>query len=398
MRRALQIAARELLQNRRDGLAALFTIVLPVVFTVFLGLIFGGAATTTFPLAVVDSDRSEASQEFIQRLKESSVLRVVESELGDVEDAVKNQKVAAGLLIPEGFGAALAPGRPGGTAALTLVRVETSSGAQSVQQAVAATVSRYNAVQLAAVSAADQISGATGVPPDAGLLQQATTVADAELSSPAITVTPVEAGSAGSEIAAQGFDQSSTGGLVNWVLFGIMGVASMTVWERKQGLLKRLDVVGVGAPQIIGGKMMAMVAVTLLQQFLLVLVGEFVLGVDYLDSPLALLLVMLSLSAMAASFGLFVSVLFRSEQAVIATTVISSLMLAAIGGAWFPLEVTGAGFSRFAHVLPSAWVMDSLHGITLGGWGVSDVLLPVAIVWAWAVALFGLAIWRYRPE
>ncbi len=227
---------------------------------------------------------------------------------------------------------------------------------------------------------------------------EAAALADAQLASPAITVAVVDAGTDEAAIHAQGFDQSSTGGLVNWVLFGIMGVAGMTVWERRQGLLRRLDVAGVRAREVVGGKLIAMVVITLLQQLLLVIVGKFALGVDYFADPLALVLVMVSLSALAASFGLLISVLFRSEQAVIATTVISAQMLAAMGGAWFPLEITGAGFSKAAHVLPSAWIMDSLHGITLKGWGVSEVLVPLGIVWAWVVAVSCLAIWRYRPE
>jgi ABC-2 type transport system permease protein len=200
------------------------------------------------------------------------------------------------------------------------------------------------------------------------------------------------------ESIAEGFDQSSTGGLVNWVLFGIMGVAGTTVWERRQGLLRRLNGAGVRGREVIGGKIMAMVAITLLQQMLLVIVGKLVLGVDYFSSPLALVLVMVSLSSLAAAFGLLVSVLFRSEQAVIATTVISAQLLAALGGAWFPLEVTNAGFSRIAHVLPSAWIMDSLHGIVLGTWGVADVLMPLGIVWAWIAAVIAVAVWRYRPD
>jgi ABC-2 type transport system permease protein len=107
---------------------------------------------------------------------------------------------------------------------------------------------------------------------------------------------------------------------------------------------------------------------------------------------------MVSLSLLAASFGLLISSLFRSEQAVIATTVICAQLLAAMGGAWFPLEITSATFSRVAHFLPSAWVMDSLHGIILKDWGVAQILHPVGIVWIWIVALFAVAVWRYRPD
>jgi ABC-type multidrug transport system permease subunit len=148
----------------------------------------------------------------------------------------------------------------------------------------------------------------------------------------------------------------------------------------------------------VAGKVLAMVVITFLQQLFLVLVGQLALGVDYFASPLALLVTMLSLSALAATVGLLISMLFRSEQAVIATTVISAQMLAALGGAWFPLEITGPGFSQFAHILPTAWVMDSLHGIVLSDWGLMDVLLPLGIVWAWVVVVFGLAVWRYRAD
>ncbi len=128
------------------------------------------------------------------------------------------------------------------------------------------------------------------------------------------------------------------------------------------------------------------------------MVGQLAFGVDYFNSPLALFITMISLSVLAAAFGLLIASLFRTEQAVIATTVITALLLAALGGAWFPLEVTGAGFSRVAHVLPSAWLMDVLHGITLKGWGVVDVLGPLGIVWIWIVVLSAVAVWRFRPN
>jgi len=369
-------------------------VILPVLFTLFLGMIFGGAELNTFPLAVADADGSPVSAQFLEQLAESPLLKLRDFEEADVDKAVQRQKVAAGLIIPQGFGVDIADGRP---AQLTLVSIETSTGSQSISQAVEAAAARLNAGLLAGRIAVEQVSAATGDPADGSLLAQARSIADQQLADPPVTVGVVDVGTSTS-VAAQGFDQSSTGGLVNWVLFGIMGVAATTVWERRRGHLRRLEVAGIGASSIVGGKMLAMVIITFLQQLLLVIVGQFALGVDYLNSPGALILTMVSLSALAATVGLLISVLFRSEQAVIATTVISAQLLAAMGGAWFPLEITSAGFSWIAHILPSAWVMDSLHGIILRDWGVGDVLLPLGIVWAWVIALFALAVWRYRPE
>ena len=418
MNRAWRIAGKELLQTRRDRLAALFTIILPVVFTIFLGLIIGsGTGDSHIPIAVVDQDGTAASQQFLKRLEASPLIKLQTMTAGEIDTAVEDQKVAAALVIPKGFGAAAtgqqtAAADPG-AATLTLIRIETSTGAQTVSEVVQATVSDLNTSLLAARMAAEQVAAALGTaggstggstgsaPPSAGdLLAAAQPLVQAAMASPAVTVKTVAAnGNTGAAIeGASGFVVSSTGSLVQWVLFSLLTVATGVAWERKRGLLRRLSAAGVSGREIIMGKMMGMVAITFLQQLMLVLLGALAFGVGYFNSPLALFMTMISLSLLAACVGLLISALFRSEPPVIATTVIGAQLLAVLGGAWFPLEVTSAGFSRVAHFFPTAWIMDSLHGIVLKGWGAGEVLTHLGVTWIWIVALFALAVWRFRPE
>jgi ABC-2 type transport system permease protein len=396
MRRAWQIASKELLQTRRDRLAALFTLVLPVIFTVVLGILFGGAGQegSRLPLGLADADGTPVARQLVERLQASPLLELKVMTASEADTAVQDQKVAAALVIPAGFGAAVEAGRP---APLSFVRIETSNGAQSVWQAEQTAVSELNVSMLAAKTAAEQVSAKTGHVLDDTLLSSAQSLADTQLATPVATVRVADAGSSTVRHAG-GFDQSSSGALVNWVLFSLLTVATGLAWERRRGLLRRISSAGVSASEIIGGKMLAMVIITFLQQLLLILLGQLAFGVGYFRSPLALLMTMVSLSMLAASFGLLISSLFRSEQAVVATTVISAQLLAALAGAWFPLEVTSGSFSRVAHFLPTAWVMDSFHGIILKGWGAADVLAPMGIVWIWIVVLFALAVWRFRPE
>ena len=119
---------------------------------------------------------------------------------------------------------------------------------------------------------------------------------------------------------------------------------------------------------------------------------------NYLRGPAALVIVMVSLSLLASCLGLMLATLFKGEQALVATTVLLSMMLAATGGAWFPLEITGAGFSAVGHVLPIAWILDAFRGIVLRGYGIADVLPAVGIVLAYAAVFFGVATWRFRSE
>jgi ABC-type multidrug transport system permease subunit len=148
--------------------------------------------------------------------------------------------------------------------------------------------------------------------------------------------------------------------------------------------------------QLIGGKAAGMFLLTFLQQALLIGVAQLFFGVDYLRDPAALLLMMVSLSLVASTLGLLLAAVLKSEQALIATTVLASMALAALSGAWFPLEITGGTFQAVGHVLPTAWILDGLRGIVVRGFDVADVLPALWISLAWSAGFFVVAVWRFR--
>jgi ABC-2 type transport system permease protein len=397
--KAWRIATKELLQTRRDKLAAIFTIILPIVFTIFLGMIIGNqSGDPNIPVAVADLDGTAVSQRFVEQLDASPLLKVKAMAQDELDAAVQDQKTAAALVIPKGFGDAA--GGAGSQVVLTLIRVETSSGAQTVVQTIQTAVAELNTRVLAVKVVVEQVSAAGGSSGGTDLATSAEALVTTAMASPAVSATTVEANAAESSAVqgAGGFTIASTGSLVQWVLFSLLTVSTGVAWERRSGLLRRLAATGVSGRTIIEGKMMAMVIITFLQQVMLVLLGALAFDVGYFNSVGALLMVMVSLSVLASCVGLLISALFRSEPPVIATTVITAQMLALLGGAWFPLEVTGTGFSRVAHFFPSAWIMDSLHGIVLKDWGAGDILMPLGIVWAWIIVILAVAVWRFRPE
>jgi len=384
---------KDLLQTRRDRMAALFTIILPIAFTVFFGLLFGGfsSGNERIPLAVADGDGGAVAQELVALLKESPVVDVRIVQAVAVEKQVDDEKVAAALVIPQGFSAAMGSG---GGAAVTVVRVLGSTGATSVEEAVRAAVDRLVAERVAGTVAIDTVAATTGVSSGAA---EAAAIAGGLLAEPVLTVATQDSGSRAGQIP-RGFDQASPGMLVNWIMFSLLTAATGLVMERKNGAVQRLLTTHATRRQVIAGKSLAMFIITMIQQVLLIGLGQLVFGVDYLRDPAALLLTMITLSAMASCLGLLLATVFRSEQAVIATTVIVSMVLSALGGAWFPLEVTGAGFARIAHFVPTSWILDSFRGIILKGWGVPDVLMPLGVVWLFTLVFFGVAAWRFRFE
>jgi ABC-2 type transport system permease protein len=219
---------------------------------------------------------------------------------------------------------------------------------------------------------------------------------------PALTVAVEKATGKATEdeqaTSSGGFAQASSGMMVQFSIFGLITSAMVLVLERKSRTLQRLMSSPIRRVEVIAGHVLAMFLIIFAQQLILVLVGQFVFGVDYLRQPLAILLMIIVLSFWAASLGLLISAISRKEDQVITLSLIAMFIFAAMGGAWFPLEVAGKAFATIGHLLPTAWAMDGFQNILMRGLGFQSVLLPVGILFVYAIVFFGLAIWRFRFE
>jgi ABC-2 type transport system permease protein len=398
MRRVFTLARKDLLETRRDRLALIFTVVMPVAFTAFFGLLFGGGSDR-LPLAVWSGDSGPVAAQLIAQLQKSDVVVVHRVNKADAEQNVADSKVAAALEIPAGFSAAVAGGRP---ATLTVVGVSGSSGAQTATTEIDALAGQAVAAERAAraavttVVAVERPLAASSVPSmEAAALAKARPITAQALAHPAATIKVVEAGAAAGQVPS-GFVLSSPGMMINFILFSLTTAGVALIVERKNFTLMRLMTTRVRRSEMIAGKILGMFVLTFIQQIILIGIGQFVFGVDYLRDPAALLLMMIALSTVASTLGLMLASLLKTQQALIAATVLTSMSVAALSGAWFPLEITGPAFRFVGHLLPTSWILNGLRGIILRGFSVPDVMPAFGISVVWALGLFAIAVWRFR--
>jgi ABC-2 type transport system permease protein len=398
VRLAWILARKDLRQTVRDRLSFMFILVMPLLFTLFFGLLFGGSNSDQLPVAVHDADGGAAARQLVAALKRSDVVKVTIEGQTSAEKAVDGDNAAAALLIPKGYSASIAAGEK---ASLTVVSTQGSSGAATAASEIRSLAGEQVAVELAARAAAEAVWATRGVPPGvrSGVLAksaaQARPAAAQALAHPAVTVDAVQAGTAAGQVPS-GFVLSSPGMLVNFIMFSLTTAGVALIVERRNGTLQRLMTTRVRRWELIFGKAAGMFVLTFVQQILLLGVGQLFFGVDYLRDPAALLAMMVSLSLVASTLGLLIASVLRSEQALMATTVLVSMGVAALSGAWFPLEITGPAFQFVGHLLPTSWILDGLRGIVVRGFDVADVLPAFGFSAAWAAALFVLAVWRFR--
>lgn len=408
--RLIDIALKDLLQIVRDWKSALFLVVMPILFTFFFGIVLNPMFTAEesdprLPVGVMNEDTAGSlGEELLALIEGSDVIRPValdEDEAGEVDALVTEGEMAAVITIPAGYSERLLADEG---ATLNLVADE---GAPAGQTAVTAVESASNrllgAVETAHISAEAYASRA-GFASDAerrAYVEEGVTQAIAAWEAPPFSV-EVQRGRlaqpADALQAENGFVQSSPGMMVQFAIFGLITSAMVLVLERKTGALQRLMTTPIRPVQVIGGHVLAMFLIVFVQQIILIALGQFVFGVDYLRQPLAVLLISAMLSLWAASLGLLISALSKGEDQVIVLSLVAMFLFASLGGAWFPLEVAGEAFATIGHFTPTAWAMDGFQNIVLRGLGLNSVLLPAGVLLAYTVAFFGLAVWRFRYE
>ena len=400
--RIFDLALKDIRQIVRDRKAFLFLLAMPIGFTILFGIGFGGFsagenADTRLPVAWLDQDESTASLALHDLLAQSPVVRLVED---DVRRAALLTQVDAGdiiaaVIVPDGFDAQLRDNDP---VPLELLADGGSQAGFSAETEIQATAQRlYSASRIAHISTAT--ADAHGVASDYDqALAQAVTAWQAPPVSVWVTETGVSAENQTLFASANAFANTSPGMMVQFAIAGLMSAAQILTLERKSGSLKRLLTTNMSRNAILLGHFVAMFLLIFTQMLLLVVFGQLFLRLNYFNAPVATLLLITMSALFSASLGLLIGVQAKSEEQVIMFVLVAMFVLAALGGAWVPLEFTPEGFQRIAFLTPVAWMMDGYQDISVRGLGLSAIVDSLLVLLAFSALLFGLALWRFRSE
>lgn len=195
-----------------------------------------------------------------------------------------------------------------------------------------------------------------------------------------------------------GFQQSVPGFIVMFTLQVSLTAGSvLLIAERRKGLLRRLASSPVSRASIVSGKLGARLALGLIQVAVAMLVGKFWFGVDWGGSNLwAVLVLLIAYTTLCAALAVAFASMARSESQALAAGVIASSVLAAIGGCWWPVEITPAWMQKAALLLPTGWAMDGLHKLISYGDSPARVVPHVAALAGAALVVGWVAVRRFR--
>jgi ABC-2 type transport system permease protein len=194
-----------------------------------------------------------------------------------------------------------------------------------------------------------------------------------------------------------GFSQSVPGMATMYVMFAVFPAAIALMTERKLGTLQRLVTMPLKRAQILGGKLLARFVMGMLQYGIIFAFG-LVLGVRYGSDPIAVALTMVLFTLCITAITLALATLLKNENQAGAITLLLSLTLAPLGGAWWPLEIVPDWMRTLGHISPVAWAMDSYTALIFFGKTLIDVLPYLGVLAAITLVFFAFGVARFRIE
>ncbi len=197
---------------------------------------------------------------------------------------------------------------------------------------------------------------------------------------------------AGRNPIPSGYEHSLPANMVMFIMINLLvfGGASVSQ-ERVSGVIRRMAACPVTRFQLITGKVYGRFLLGVFQIVLFMLAGRFIFGVRFGSEPAVVFLGLLLFAWVAASLGVLVGSLITGEEKTIGICVAGSMVMGALGGCWWPMEIVSPTMRTVGHLTPTAWAMDLMHRLISFGGGAGDVIPEIAVLLGFAVAANALA-------
>lgn len=391
-----------------DRAALFFSIIFPFLFIVLFNFLLNGAfgQDTRLELHVLTQETTGISQQILAGLetKDPAALApgepviIWDKDYNAAKKSVDNSELAGFLVFPADFTQSVMAGTK------TNLEVYTDAGATSIRAALSglanAITSRF-VTDTVIIHATSQL-----------LMESGASQADIQAEISRITAALFAGGGSGAEkpflslvtekigevVKENPSNYVVPGYLVMFVFFSAALSAAAIVQEREKHTLERLLSTSVTKEAILGGIYTGAVIRGLIQIIIFWGFGLLVFHVDLGLAPGAVILLSVLMVLMSAAFSLMLATLVKTVRSASSLGVLTSLLLAPLGGCWWPLFLYPQWLQTAAKISPHAWATEGFNKLMLFGAGFSDVWTSMVALVVFMI-IFGLiAVWRFRTS
>jgi ABC-2 type transport system permease protein len=363
------VVKKEFRQIRRDARSLMFMIFLPA----FMLLLFGFALNFDvkhIPLAVVDQDASLASRDLIDRFRTTEYfdLKAVLARTAEIDPIMAREDIRVALIIPVRFAADLLAGRS--PSVQVIVDGSNAMSGTTAAGYVGAILQRYSE-EVTLEALARRGLGDVALP----VASEVRIWYNPELRSAKFLIP----------------------GLMAFILMVIVTVSTAfsIVREKERGTMDQIRVSSLRPLELILGKIIPYVVMSLGSAHLVLLLGEVLFGVGIRGSYPLLLAAMLLFLVGALGQGLLISTVTRTQQVAFLLAVLTTMLPTFIlSGFVFPIRNMPPVVQAVTYLIPSRYFLAALRAIILKGAGLPAIWDQFLFLTGFAILSLGVSAFR----
>ncbi len=358
------VIKKEFRQIRRDARSLMFMIFLPA----FMLLMFGYALNFDvkhIPLAVVDEDGSRTSRDLVDKFRTTEYfdLKAVLPKKAAIDPLIAREEIRAALVIPAKFADDLLAGRS--PSVQVIVDGSNAMSGTTAAGYVGAILQTYSqAITLEALARRGFTDLALPLAPQVRVWY------NPELRSAKFLVP----------------------GLMAFILMVIVTVSTAfsIVREKERGTMDQIRVSSIRPLELILGKIVPYIAISLGSAHLVLLLGQVLFGVGIKGSYPLLLLAMLLFLTGALGQGILISAITRTQQVAFLIAVLTTMLPTFIlSGFVFPIRNMPVAVQAVTYLVPARYFLASLRAIILKGAGIGAIWHELLLLTGFAVLSLG---------
>ena len=193
-----------------------------------------------------------------------------------------------------------------------------------------------------------------------------------------------------------------------WTIFAmffiVIPLGGALLKEREDGSLLRLKLMPGSYLHIQLGKVLFYVIVCVIQFYLMMLVGIYLMpyiGLSSLhmgSSPVALFVLVVCIALAATTYVIMIGSVFRTAQQSLTFGSISVVILSAIGGIWIPIYILPPVMQKIAQISPLNWALTAVNDLFLRDQGLLFILPNILKLLVFSFVCMFLSKWAESKQ
>jgi len=402
MRKIFLIGIKDVKIRSRDPSSFIMLLVMPLVLILVLGMVFQPLWTSTpftIDIAVLDEDGGEFSKILLEevfgsgQLKDMIKIKYVESKEEIIKE-VNEGKIAAGVIIGNGFSRTILAGED------TRIKI-LGDPEQAIKAGVIKNI--VEAFTLEVLKRKIILGTSIGILVSENLINSAEIqqlipvwLSEIENMDELIQIDKkTEKRMAKNPLAMEYY---AVGMGIMYILFATNAGAETIFQERRNKTLERIKVAPISEREILGGKLFGIFLIALLQFVMIVFFTRIFYRVNWGDSLLGIIIMILSSVLAFSGLSTFFASLTKSEEQIGNIGPALAMIFGFLGGGMWPAFAFPDWLNMVSKFTPNRWAIDGFLKLMYQEGGVVLIIPEVLVLLGMAITFFSLGVFRLRMK